>query len=83
MEYLLVCRSVTYAQQTKAVLDRSGISSKIVRTPVGVASESCGYSVKISDSDYHTALSVLNNEKHKPKRIIAHYSDGSYTEVNM
>ena len=83
MEYLLVCRSITFAKQTKAVLDNNRIPSKIVRTPVGVVSESCGYSVKVSENDHNTALLVLKQNNLIPKRIIVHYFDGRYVEASI
>ena len=46
--YLIVCRSLTYAQRTAAALERAGISARILRSPKSIAGEGCSHSVKIS-----------------------------------
>lgn len=35
--YLIVCRSLTYAQRTAAALERAGITARILRSPKSVA----------------------------------------------
>ena len=35
MQYLIMCRSMTYAQRSAALLERSGISAKVVKAPQG------------------------------------------------
>ena len=46
--YLIVCRSLTYAQRTAAALERAGISAYIMRSPKSIAGEGCSHSVKIA-----------------------------------
>ena len=41
--YLIVCRSLTYAQRTAAVLERAGITARILRAPKSIAGEGCSY----------------------------------------
>ena len=31
--YLIVCRSLTYAQRTAAALERTGITARVIRSP--------------------------------------------------
>lgn len=39
--YLIVCRSLTYAQRTAAALERAGITAHILRSPKSIAGEGC------------------------------------------
>ncbi len=83
MEYLLVCRSITYAQKMNTALMSEGINSRIVRTPVGAASESCGYSVKIDGDDREVALRILRRVAIMPKKLLRRLSDGQYMQEAM
>ena len=37
--YLIICRSLTYAQRTAAVLERAGITARILRSPKSIAGD--------------------------------------------
>ena len=47
--YLIICRSLTYAQRTAAVLERAGITARILRSPKSIAGEGCSHAVKVSE----------------------------------
>ena len=79
--YLIVCRSLTYAQRTAAALERAGITARILRSPKSVAGEGCSHSVKVSERNLADALTVLARVGLTPKRIFIMSSDGSYKEV--
>ena len=79
--YLIVCRSLTYAQRTEAVLSRAGITAHSLRAPKSVDSEGCTHGVRVSERDLTAALVVLARAKLSPKRIFVFASDGSYKEV--
>lgn len=81
--YLIVCRSLTYAQRTAAALERAGITAHILRSPRSIAGEGCGYSVKISQRRLADALRVLHRVMLEPKRIFITTGDGSYREVEL
>ena len=78
---LIVCRSLTYAQRTAAALERSGISSHIVRTPAGLSSGGCSYSVRISEKRLTDAREALRRTGIAPVRILQTDGDGGYREV--
>ena len=61
--YLILCRSLTYAQRTASVLERAGIAARVLRSPKSVAGEGCGYAVKVSERRLAEAL-VLAGEIH-------------------
>lgn len=81
--YLIVCRSLTYAQRTASVLERVGIGAHILRSPKIIAGEGCGYSVKVAERNLAGALLVLARVGLSPKRIFIAESDGSYKEVEL
>ena len=76
--YLIVCRSLTYAQRTASVLERAGITARILRSPKG-----CSHAVKVSERRLSDALVLLNRAYLPPKRIYMTEADGSYREVDL
>lgn len=81
--YLIVCRSLTYAQRTERVLSRAGITAHVMRAPKGVDSEGCSHGVKVSERNLSTALTILARAGLSPKRVFIFYGDGSYREVQL
>ena len=77
--YLIVCRSLTYAQRTAAALERAGITAHILRSPKSIAGEGCSHSVKLSQRRLATAHRVGL----EPRRIFITAGDGSYREVEL
>ena len=81
--YLIVCRSLTYAQRTAAALERAGITAHILRSPKSIAGEGCSHSVKLSQRRLADALRVLHRVGLEPRRISITAGDGSYREVEL
>ena len=81
--YLIVCRSLTYAQRTAAALERAGITAHILRSPKSIAGEGCSHSVKLSQRRLADAPRVLHRVGLEPKRIFITSGDGSYREVEL
>lgn len=81
--YLIVCRSLTYAQRTVAALERTGITARVLRSPKSIAGEGCSHSVKISQRSLPEALLVLQRADLAPKRIFITAGAGSYQEVEL
>ena len=81
--YLIVCRSLTYAQRTAAALERAGITARVLRSPKSIAGEGCSHSVKISQRNLSDALRVLRRAGLSPKRIYITSGSGSYQEVAL
>lgn len=79
--YLIVCRSLTYAQRTEQVLARAGITGHIMRAPKTIDSEGCSHGVKVAERNLSAALAVLARAELSPKRVFIFYGDGSYREV--
>ena len=79
--YLILCRSLTYAQRTARVLEQSGISGHVMRTPRSIAGEGCGYCVKISEKQLNKALMLLRREGLGPKQVYIQTGDNVFSEV--
>lgn len=81
-KYLLLCRSLTYAQRAARLLERSGISALVLRAPTGVSDSGCGYCVKVSEKRLAPALKVLREGGLGPLRVFVIGEDGSFSEVS-
>ena len=81
--YLIVCRSLTYAQRTARVLERAGLSGYIMRAPKLISGEGCSHCVKVAERWLAPALKVLNREGLGPKRVFLQNEEGSYSEVTV
>ena len=81
--YLILCRSLTYAQRTAKALERAGISAHILRSPKSIAGDGCSHSVKISQRNLTDSLTVLHRAGLSPLRLYMISGDGSYKEVEL
>ena len=79
--YLIICRSLTYAQRTAQVLERAGIFGTVLRSPKLISKEGCGYCVRIQERRLTDALMILRREGLAPKQIFLQSADGGYSEV--
>lgn len=81
--YLIVCRSLTYAQRTAEVLERGGVPARVMRSPKQIAGEGCSHSVKIAQRRLSEGLALLYRADLMPKRVFAREEDGKYREVPL
>jgi len=81
--YLIMCRSLTHAQNIARNLELSGITSVVMRPPRGVSEYGCTYCVKISENKLSEALIVLKTAGLNYSRIYILHSDGSSGEVAL
>lgn len=81
--YLIVCRSLTYAQRTAAALERAGITAHMLRSPRSISGDGCSHSVKVSQRSLSDALIVLNKVGLNPGKVYITAGDGSYREVSL
>lgn len=79
--YLIICRSLTYAQRTAQMLERAGISGSVMRAPKLISKEGCGYCVRVPERKLTDALVVLRREGMAPKQVFLQSADGGYSEV--
>ena len=81
LHYLIICRSLTYAQRTASLLERAGISAYIMRSPKSADAEGCSHAVRVRERNIALALKILAREEMSPKRVFLLAEDGSYQEV--
>ena len=46
-QYLIMCRSLTNAQKSVKLLERSGIFGSVVKAPGELSGKGCGYAVSL------------------------------------
>ena len=83
LSYLLICRSITYAQRTARALESAGIRASVVRLPKNISIDGCGYCVRITGHGIATALSIVKNAGLPPVRIFARDDNGIFGEVDL
>lgn len=80
-QYLILCRSLTYAQRAVVALERAGITAATARTPQELTDGGCGYCVKVSERRFHEALTVLEKAGAPFGRTYRKEFQCGYTEV--
>lgn len=81
--YLIICRSLTYAQRTARALERAGIVGHILRAPKSVSGEGCSHCVRVSERWLAPSLKILNREGLGPKRVFLQDAQGEFSEVAL
>ena len=79
--YLIIARSVTYAQRMQNVLSRAGIRCRIFRAPRDLTDLGCAYAVQIQAGDLSRALTTLHRASLDPVQIFMTQQKGLYREV--
>ena len=83
INYLLICRSITYAQRTVRALHGAGINAAVVRLPKALAIDGCGYCVRVKGNEIHNAIAAVRNAGLPPVRIFTRNEYGAYSEVAL
>jgi len=83
VQYLILCRSLTYAQKAARALERVGITASIMRVPKEIGREGCAYCVKVSERRFEAALSVLKNTETRITRVVLMTPEGELREVPL
>ncbi len=81
--YLIMCRSLTYAQRINSALERSGIEATVIRSPASISPAGCGYSVQVGERRLSQALSVLNREGLVHQGVFVGTPEQGYREVDF
>lgn len=81
LHYLIMCRSLTYAQRAARVLEQAGITAIVTKAPQGITTEGCVYCVKIPERKLSDALYELNCAKLTPGKVYMYGPDGGASEV--
>ena len=78
--YIILARSVTYAQRMQKSLGRAGIRCHVFRPPRDLTDMGCAYAVRVAVSGLTDALTALHRESLDPVQIFL-YQRGLYQEV--
>ena len=78
--YIILARSVTYAQRMQKSLGRAGIRCHIFRPPRDLTEKGCAYAVRVAVSDLPEALTALHRDGLDPVQIFI-FQRGLYQEV--
>jgi len=81
-QYLIVARSVTYAQRMEKALDRAGIRSGVFRAPMELTDRGCAYAVRIGGGELSGALRAIYGAGMSPVKIVG-VNHGEYREVKI
>ena len=82
-QYLIVCRSLTYAQRAQKLLERTGVYAALVRAPAEATGTGCGYCVKLPGKRLADALRALKQNGFTPVKILVSRENGTYDEVQQ
>ena len=83
VQYLIMCRSLTYAQKAARVLERTGLTVSIQRAPKEISKEGCAYCVKVSERKLEIALIELRVAGARFGRIYRRDLSGTLREVAL
>ena len=82
LNYLLMCKSLTYAQRASRILEHAGITSVITKAPKSATGIGCGYCVKVTEKKLASALAALNAAGLGPARVFLQTENGEVSEVD-
>ena len=82
LQYLIMCRSLTYAQRAAKALERVGITAIVTRAPQGSSAKGCSYCVRVSEMRMPDALRVLKKSGLGPGRILLQQENSTFLEVH-
>lgn len=83
MRYLIMCRSLTYAQRGARLLEKSGINAGILKAPKLAAGNGCGYCLSVSYVRGIAAAEILRRAGLLQGKIFEQSTDGTLKEVSL
>ena len=79
-QYVILARSVTYAQRMQKLLGRAGVSGQIFRAPRELTDLGCAYILRIRTQPIRQTLELLYGEGLNPVKVFLE-NGGIYREV--
>lgn len=83
MRYLIMCRSLTYAQRASRVLEKAGIGTGVIKAPAGLTGNGCSYCVTVSLGRGQRAVNILRAENLLQGKIYLQNTDNTTQEVRL
>ena len=81
LNYLLMCKSLTYAQRASRTLEHACITAVITKASKSATGIGCGYCVKVTEKRLASALAALNSAGLGPTRVFLQTENGEVREV--
>ena len=81
--YLIMCRSLTYAQKILRTLERAGLSAFLIRSPAEISPSGCSHCVKISQQNLERVLALLRQFQLPYIGIYVGSTESGYQEVEL
>ena len=81
-QYVILARSVTYAQRMQKLLEKAGIYAHISRAPRLLTDLGCAYILRLQTQFIRQALDILHFDGMDPLRVF-YEEKGSYREVRL
>lgn len=75
-----MCPSLTTAQRSQKLLERSGISAALVKAPQGLNTLGCGYALSLY-KNFSDAVSILKKNGMLKGKLFSREHNGEYIEV--
>lgn len=80
-QYLLMCRSLTYAQRAARTLERYGITAIVTKGVQDSGAVGCAYCVKVAERRLLDAVKALKNSGFASVKIFVQDDSGLIKEV--
>lgn len=81
--YMILLRSVTYAQRASRVLAKHGINGHVVRPNVEMLSNGCGFAVKVSETYLAEAIDILRKNSFEISTVLVIEPNGDFREMRV
>lgn len=81
LQYLIMSRSLTYAQRASRALEHAGITAIVTKAPKNLSQNGCAYAIKVSEKRLADALRVLHDNDLQPGRVYLETKDSVFREV--
>lgn len=81
-QYLIMCRSLTNAQRSAKLLERSGITAVVIKAPQGLSTSGCGYAVMLRKR-FDEAVLLLKKNNLLHGKLFGRSNEGEYEEVRL
>lgn len=83
LHYLIMCRSLTYAQRMIQSFERAGLRAGLTRSPMSMSPAGCSYSVRIAQRDLARALMLIQQFRLPYLGVYLGSPEEGYREVGL
>ncbi len=81
--YLILCRSLTYAQRAQRAVERAGGTGSVVKAPQEVTGGGCNYGVRVPAGKLDAAVAAIRNAGLPMGKIYGYEPGGALKEVRV